>query len=48
MNEINLGVEMACELYPNSCSCGIDYGDLTKYKKHLLDVHVIDTSYRYN
>ena len=48
MDKINLGVEMANDLYPNSCSCGIDYGDKSKYKKHLIDFHVIDIEYRYN
>jgi len=50
MNEPEMinGVESARSLYPDGCSCGIDYGVLTKYKKHLLDIHVIDISYRYN
>ena len=40
MKESHLGVELACDIYPNGCSCGIDYeGNNQTYKEHLLEKH---------
>ena len=37
MKEPHLGVDSAYDLYPNGCSCGIDYKGT--YKEQLLEKH---------
>ena len=42
MKEPHLGVDSAYNLYPNGCSCGIDYEELNQtYKEHLFKKHLI-------
>ena len=36
------GVESARSIYPNTCSCMVDYlGQNKTYKEHLLECHLV-------
>ena len=42
---VNMDIQYAGELYPDTCSCGINYEKQgISYKEHLLEHHIVKNS----